>query len=446
MTCLDKMDRFLNYLSKIYYQNPSLPISSDTIYYELNSFNEKDCQRIKNTALITVQLKIKNYLRDNTKLEIFSNGYYLIIENRNGNNNQLFYKSLKNAIKMYLPIAIKDLYQMIIEIIEFSVHQNILMQFRITKELRNDALTICISTQEDALKIVKYLSEKDYKFDIFSSPFIPKYKNIAFTINSEISYINVLAKLLYVYLQNKIKTNTLNLVTSGDFIKFIQNELKLLTKTTNNTILKKYNLKTMELYNSFVMISKLILKTLENSLTFEEIFADCHFDYLPSSRDHKYDITASDKEKFIYIINKLSNIYGTKKLHLIIMEYIKTTNFNLFVRRENIRRMIIENFPPSKMKLVISELGWNALMSAIHETYEKYGYDQAIYAIHKFIENNKIDSFTNENSTRSYLGIVIPSELLREVIENKVAGFNITNNIILSEILFQISQNKYLTN
>ena len=128
------------------------------------------------------------------------------------------------------------------------------------------------------------------------------------------------------------------------------------------------------------------------------------------------------------------------------MEYIKTTNFNLFVRRENIRRMIIENFPPSKMKLVISELGWNALMSAIHETYEKYGYDQAIYAIHKFIENNKIDSFTNENSTRSYLGIVIPSELLREVIENKVAGFNITNNIILSEILFQISQNKYLTN
>ena len=147
MTCLDKMDRFLNYLSKIYYQNPSLPISSDTIYYELNSFNEKDCQRIKNTALITVQLKIKNYLRDNTKLEIFSNGYYLIIENRNGNNSQLFYKSLKNAIKMYLPIAIKDLYQMIIEIIEFSVHQNILMQFRITKELRNDALTICIATQ-----------------------------------------------------------------------------------------------------------------------------------------------------------------------------------------------------------------------------------------------------------------------------------------------------------
>ena len=107
------------------------------------------------------------------------------------------------------------------------------------------------------------------------------------------------------------------------------------------------------------------------------------------------------------------------------MKYIQTGEINLFTRKDVIRQIISkEKFLPNKLKEIISEMGWNALVSAAKETNEKYGKEQVIFGINTLINNHQITGFTNDNNTRSYLGLIIPLNLLIEVIEKKVKEAN----------------------
>lgn len=430
MNTIDKRNIFLNHLSKIYKQNPNLPIYSDTIYYELIRFKANDenkYQNVKETNLLGVQVKLNNHLKNNPSLEIFSNGYYLIIENRKGSDSKSFYHIINNSIKMYIPVNAEDLYPVSLKLINFLTSENIIMQCKIAKKMRNDALVLSIETKEAILKVEGYLKKLKLHSEVEPNPFLFQRKNIAFTIDKGVSYNKALSKLLSLYFTNKRKTNTLDEVDSSDFTLFVKRQVQILSGAGKKSIMNKYEIKSLEKFNSFIIISELILKTLEDSLTLEEIFSYQSTEELKENDEKDF---AGDKEKILYVIDRLSNIYDLKKVHLIIMKYIETGNTNLFVREENIRKVVIENFSSQKLKRIISDMGWNALISATYETYNKYGYDQSIYAINELLEKDDISSFTNDNSTRSYLGLIIPIELLKSTIKEKINNLEIDLNAV----------------
>lgn len=424
----DKRNTFLKYLAKIYKQNPNLPIYFDTIYYELskfnssNSSNENKYQKIKDLNLLSVQVKLSNYFKNNSSLEIFSNGYYLIIENRENNDTCSFYNIINSSIKISIPINANNLYGTSITLINFLIKEKIIMQYKLAKEMRNDTIILNIATKEDVIKIAEYFNKLKIKSEIEPNPFILQKCNLAFTIGSSLSYTNVLSKLLSIYFKEKKRTNTLEIVGTDNFINFLKKQLKIMTGNAKSSVMNKYKIKSLEEYDSFIKISELILKTLENSLTLEELFDYQNNKVTPKIQEEE---CKKDKEKILYIIDRLSSIYNLDEVHLIIMKYIETGNKSLFPREDNIRKVIIENFSPNKLKRLISEMGWHALISATYETYHKYGYDQSIYAINKLLEKDDISSFTNDNSTRSYLGMIIPIELLKNIIKEKLTSLEI---------------------
>lgn len=440
MNINNKREVFLKYLAKIYKQNPNLSICCDTIYYELSKFNSSNCnneneyQRIKDTNLLSVQVKLNNYFQNNSSLNIFSNGYYLIIENRENKDTFSFYNIINNSIKIYIPIDSNSLYKFSIALINFLIKEKIIMQYRLAKEIRNDTIILNVYAKEDAIKVEKYFSELKIKSEIEPNPFILQNNNLAFTLDKSLSYTSVLSKLLALYFEDKKRTNKLDLVNTDNLINFLTKQLKIMTGCAKTSVMNKYKIKSLKEYDSFVIISEIILKTLENKLTLEELF---NYQNNKETSDFKEKECKGDKEKILYVIDRLSNIYNLNDVHLIIMKYIETGNKSLFSREENIRKVIIESFPPEKLKKIISEMGWNALISATYETYHKYGYDQSIYAINELLEKNDISSFTNDNSTRSYLGMIIPIELLKNIIKEKLTslGIDITAGNLADVIL-----------
>ena len=137
-----------------------------------------------------------------------------------------------------------------------------------------------------------------------------------------------------------------------------------------------------------------------------------------------------EKQIVINIIAKLEEKYNLEEAHLRILTYFEKGNVNIFTRDYGIRKIIQERFTPVKLKEIISEIGFSALIDASYETLKKYDYNQLEYAIKillKEIENKKsLEGFTNKNDVRSRLGFIIPELLLVEVMKSKASELGIT--------------------
>ncbi|MBQ8193276.1 MAG: hypothetical protein IJZ46_04330 [Bacilli bacterium] len=460
MTKSEERNIFLKYLSKIYMQNPNLEITSDTIYNELRKFNIEEGKqtRINNESLVGIQVKLNNRFAG----KCLSNGYFWVIENRAGKKDEDYYNDIINGIKIYVSIEPENLYRISESLFNFMIQENIIMQCKVAKEMRNDVLVLRVQKKEDAVKVSNYLNNLHYQSKIKPNPFLLDSGKVSMAMDGILSYNSTLSKLIREYLKFRKKLNNLHEVSEKDFANFVKAQLNELKQNGNRAYLNVYNLKSEEELKNFIMIGELIQKNINNTLTHEELFqyqkSNNEQIISPTSKEtpqyHKSNninnknisFTQEEKEKVLYVINRLSNYYSLEEVHARIMSYINTGRTEFFTRRDGIRYIVEENFPPYKMKNIISDLGWNAIISASNATLQKYGINQLYYAFNKILNNGGIDGFTNQNNVRSYLGFVIPPELLQEVLSNKARenNFSLTaeniTNIIISKINVQEKQ------
>ena len=74
----------------------------------------------------------------------------------------------------------------------------------------------------------------------------------------------------------------------------------------------------------------------------------------------------------------------------------------------------MSSFTPEKLDALLTEMSYNALIDAVIATKEKYpNINQAEYAIKLFVINSDLSGFTNDNNSRSYLGLVsLPTKII----------------------------------
>jgi len=269
--------------------------------------------------------------------------------------------------------------------------------------MRNDALVCRVSNKEDTIKICEYLKKLRYKFNTSGNPFMYSDGRVSVVVDGNLTYNNILISLIKAYLKEKRNASSLEEVSCTEFCSFIKDQI-MFCETSDD----KEN-------RDNVKVANLIFNSLNDELELDDFFAgdrSCSF--------NKTSFSKNDEDKILYVVNSLANYYSVSDVHGIIMKYIETGNIDLFTRKDDVRAIISNNFSKEDVKNIISVLGWKALVAASKLTYNKYGSEQLISATQKLLDNEGISGFTRDNNVRSYLGLVIPSELLREVIESKI--------------------------
>ncbi len=440
MTKSNQRELFLKYLAKIYLYNPDLPITEDTIYDELTAFNieNEKIRGIIPKSLVGIQVKLNNSFPKNS----FTNEYYWALENRNELKDKEFYETIQRGIELHVAVNPEDLYQISEKIFKYMFEENITMQCRISKVMRNDALVLKVATTKEAQKIISFIKKLNYSTQINPNPFLltTSDSRVAIAKDGSLSYNRVLSKLIKAYFTVSQNTKGLANVTAKGFKNFCQAELSLLRDDKDSHHLRTYDIKNPQEYNDFLIVTEQIIKNIDNELTEEELF---QYDTgLSSSRDvpTKTFYTKEEEQKILYILDRLSNYYGIEDAHRIIIKYIDTGNISYFTRRDSIRRIVLENFSPQRLKEILTIMGYNALVSASDITLQKYNYEQLNYAINNMFTEGKIDGFTNRDNARSYLGMVGIPKLLSEALAERAGskGVELTpetiSNIIIDEI------------
>lgn len=439
---------FLKYLSDIYLQNPDLPILSETIYYELSKFIvcSFEQHKIGNDSLLGIQIELNNKFKNNSSVNTFtsSDGYFWVIENRMGKSDHEFLNDMYNSIKLYVSIDSSNLCKISEDLIDFMISEGIVMQCKIAKIMRNDALVCRIRTKDDVIKVSEYLNDFKYVSSIKPNPFIFDDGHVSISIDGKLLYNTILARLLKEYLEIKRNSDSLENVSCRDFNIFIKEQLKILRGSQRKEIFDLYHINS-DRYDDFIMILNIISENLGNNFSLDKLLE------YQEIKNISNDVNGSiysifDEDKILCVINRLAGCskYSKSDVHLIIMKFIETGNYNLFTRfddrRDPIRSIVYNNFSPCDVKNIISNVGWQAFVMASKVTYDKYGEEWLFDAIDKYLKTGKISGFTREQEARGRLGLIIPPQLLREVITCKLneRGINVSSisltNLMLEEI------------
>ena len=432
----EERELFLMFLSDVYLQNPSLPIKFDTIYNALLTFFIQDGEHytLASDSLVGVQVGLNNKFRNNKKVNTFmsEDGYFWGIQNRMGKSDADYRNTLYDGFKVYISVQSDNIYKVAESLFNFMIDNNIVMECKIPMIMRNDALICRVSKEEDVLKISEYINSLDYECNTRPNPFLYNNTKISVTIDGRLLYNDTLSRIIGAYLNKKRESNIINKVSLKDFNNFIQEIIEYTTKDLSKQFLEYYKIDSKEKLRDFIIIINTISKISLDDITFDELLK---IKDLNEKHTFHKAYSSFDENKILYVINRLDRCgeYRLDDIHKIIMLFIETGNYNLFPRKDNNDdkiRTIMYDFSSYDVKKIISIIGWKALLAASIDTYYKYGEEQLFGALETLYEKNKINLFTNDYGSRSKLSLVIPPELLKEVINNKlnISGKDINTN------------------
>lgn len=421
MSSREERELFLEYIKKIYLQNPDFDVTFDTIYGELRAFNVQNGvqTRIDRDNLIGIQARLSNNFAK--KIKCFSNGYFFAIENRGQYvDDKTFYDKMNNSIKLYVSCDIKNLYNVTKSLFDYIIKENIITQSKIAKEMRNDVLVVRVSTPEEAIKIKNYVNSLKYKSTVKANPFILNAGNVSMTWDGGMfSYNGILCKLLKNYFDKKRKKRELINVSGEDFSKFIRREIFMCSQNPSYLLNEYQNGSDI---TNFVKVANILADNLDGVLTEDKLF---EYQNINSNSLANDGILVDDrKDKLLYVIYKLSNYYDINYVHKILVHYVNTGEVKVFTRKDSIRNIIIVNFPPDVLKKEIVDMGRRTFYECIQLTLEKYNKDQCIYAIARFILNGELDGFTRNYEVRNKLGFLVPKEWFSLIIKNELGSEN----------------------
>lgn len=451
MSKTEERELFLKYIVDVYLRNSNRSVSSDIIYHELSRFNVNngDNSVIDNNSLIGVQLGLNNKFKNNSKVNTFSsrNGYFWAIENRCGKDDKQFFSDMYNSIKLYISVDHDNIYKISELLFNFMIDNGIVMQCKISKSMRNDALVCRVSGKDSAGMVCEYLNSLNYESKFKPNPFLLENGKVSMTMDGKLSYNYTLAKLLEQYFRTKKNKKQLDEVSCDQFSMFIKEQIKMLSSKQKKNFMDLYGIDTEDKYKDFIMICNLVIKNLDNSLSLEQLYEYGDIRNLAGDVERN-NYSKQDEDKILYVINGLTNYYSITDVHRIVMKYIETGEVKYFTRKDDIRTIISDNFSANDVKKIISNLGYNAFISASRITYDKYGEEQLFAAIKDLFNGDGLKKFTNDYGVRSRLGLVIPYDLLREVIIGKLTenGLNISSISLANFVLDEISRSEEVKN
>ena len=427
MTINEERELFLIAL-KNYFQTTNAKITKEKVYSLLvNSYiNEGKVKLKKKESYVNIQLHLNEKFKNEGKINTFTAPYpkndFLIIENRTSDKDKDFKEELMNSTKLYVASDITNIYDLSSKIIKYIIKENIKAQIKIAKHSRTDAFIIRVIGEQETNRLVEYINSRDYQKGTKPNPFSLEIGRVNMTKDGRKSYNGRLSYYISEYLK-EVKEE----VSLSSFTTYMHAQISKIPKTDKDEY----------------MIVEIIIKNLEGTLTKEELQT---YKVNPLAKV-KEEIIEEDKTNILRLINRLNTYYSLDEAHARMEEYIKKEDINIFTRQNGIRRFVEDNISPTKMKAVLHEMGYNALLDAIEETLKKYDIKQVEKAIEEILTKEKISSLTNDNDVRSYLGFIISPKELRRILLEKISpgmteedmtNTNKLTNITLDKVLKEI--------
>lgn len=408
MSKRNEQELFLDYIRDIYLAYPKLEITEDTIYNELSHFYEENGirKRIGNNGLL---LNVQQSLAKKFGSKFSSGGYFWFYENRKNYGDTAYYNKLYDAIKLYISVDAENLYDVTTKVIEYMQKEDIFTQSKVAKNMRNDVLVVRVANGEEAKKVIDFVNSLGYKSNIKPNPFVFSSGKVSITKDGGLSYNYTICNIIANYLRDCKAKNKMDSANIDGLYKYVNDTIKKLKGPYKKEAMQLYQIDTERKYKDILMIFDIISKNLDGTITLEEIFKEEKSKNVSSTSTIKKD----DKDKIKYVLSGLSKYYSTSDIHSIMMQYISDGRLEHFTRRDNIRQ-VMSSFTSEKLDTILSEMSYNALIDAVLATKEKYpNINQAEYAIKLFVINSDLSGFTNDNNSRSYLGLVsLPTKIL----------------------------------
>lgn len=394
------------------------------VYRDLFSFNHFDkyfSSYIEPISLVSIQTKLSNDYSNNPNLNRTVNidTSFWAIENLGTLSRTEFIDKLYRGIKIYVPVEAEKIYYIVSKIINLSLSENIIMQLKVAPNMRNDAVVLRVSNIPDALKIDKLLnSDLNYTTNIRPNPFLVQKGKIAFAFDGHLSYNSSLSKLIITYIANKKNKKALDKVTVDNFLIFLKEEKKALNNNNTTFYCNLYGIIDEEKYKSFMVILSNIIKTIEGEMTIQDVF-NSYNEVNGINCSFEYQVTSEDKKRAYELAVLLEEYYqNLSTAHEVIEKFIKTGDYDLFPVKNNIRNFAMESFTPE----ILASIIWETMISALEDTYNKYGSNQFEIAISDIMYSSEVnlDILTNQNDNRSYLSKISSKEYLKRLLTKKI--------------------------
>lgn len=399
-----EMELLLNSISELYKTN------SNTNYNNIYNYINKNNKEIN---LINIQSTFyqnkKEY--ENRGIKIIPYQDYLGIYLPDNDKDIPNILERPNNIKIYLSLEQNRISEVSSKIIEYMYKKKIPALYTIQNYYNDKVISISFINTEDLEIVSNYIKTR------------LKINNISIGIDGIISYDMVLSKIIERYMK---EIDSYDKVNINSLSTFIEDNILSLNKKKKEYIITLYELDSYEKYIDFIQLSNIIKDTINNELSIEKL--QKYQKKMNIKKEQLFtekEIINVKRKAVRQLLDIMLEIYDNNsdinnivdELHKNLLSFLKKEDYNFLPEEKSIRDIIKEKIAYNNFKEYLLDIGKETLLKVCNDTKTKYGEEQLKIALLEAQNTGDISSFTNMNGARSELGIVLPKEILIEMVK-----------------------------
>lgn len=308
----------------------------------------------------------------------------------------------EEAIKLYIPLDEKHLYEGANRLFDFISKEGIIHNSKIGKKIRNDNIVVRVSNLEEAEKVINFVKNDRYIQEglLNTNPFTINVDGVGIAKDGIYSYNNELCNSLAKFINILVghnRLNDLNINTFHEYLEKAKNfgdkDLQMITNLQSIiTSGKKLD------FNDFknIINDNYIYK---DTLNKEEIFKN-----VVRLTYNKYNLEWTKNAIIRYRYNGDDSGFTRDNgaRYELLKNNISIQDVNNYLNKKNSEN-IIEDYINNVVGINKSNNEFEYIVNAYKETYIKHGKYQADGALYAFITNGDKKHFTNNNNARNNL-------------------------------------------
>ena len=438
MNQIDEMDNFLKYCAKIYIQNPTIEVQTDTVLDKLRYYGLRTSDTKEKISRDRVEALIHGFDRSRLSVYIHPKMPDYIQFHTPGFEDSKLAKLYVSAPKEYIDYVASRIFH-------FIDKKKIDCNAKVATNVRTDNIVIRI--QEKDVKTVVDFINKDKNFtDLlqYNNPFAFRAGKISLAYDDLLTYNYVVSGFISKYLFELKKSNRLESASLEDFTKFYNqyyqdvfvngSRVREYTATMPYQTLRTKSVSRDAYFNNHAEIAGLFLTFINNQLDLDQytnFVSRCNDAEMVDRNIERYNKLVSQpirpdytkeaqsllNEYIVYMMNKhqdATELIFSLEGFLNISEAYITRDNNFRTRFASIDKKTFSSIMHDNPKLYIETvLGmvsislsdtdkYNLFTAAMAATANKYGVEHLDQAIRKMLDGD-FGSITNESNYRLQL-------------------------------------------
>lgn len=438
MNRCEEMSSFLNFLAKMYEQNPTLEVNEKTIYSLLCNYGLEE-EELKDKDISFMRERWITHFQNDFNLHCFvspSQPYFLQFHNARNLGDK--------HVKLYLSYPKEKMEECVNKIFDYIALHNMATVSKVARVIRSDAIVIRLDKLTDAKKVIQFIN-KDKMLTEYAkptNPFVVRCGVVGVAYDDCLSFNCTLSFLLKKYFSECRKNQTLAKVSLEDFSLFSQKLYQTIFYTPHGIqeFVKEQEVQKNVSRFAFASIGRLLLnyeqvltlisKSLNPDMTIED-FATLHtsfkkdnqelIDYYNDLFTNQVEQKKDEKKQLLdeYICYAKTK-YGIEDTIAHLNIYLNG-NLAAITRDKNFRYRFQTDLPPAVLlKITNNDVAnyiknyfnmyiekptdwYTCFLNACLATYLKYGYGQLKQAITSGLEGDyRYFTNTQENYRKKF--------------------------------------------